>query len=261
MASLRILIGRLLAVSIVVFVVANAEFGVVAPKLIEGAPAEKYDFAEITEPDCAPPFERLKQLVANDSPINCFVPAGEWTGMDFFLIFPSIFVLISGQIRFAMVGAKDDRMYKATFVVGVMIFCLAIMDRLGLVPVQVGSPGLAAFVPINVPPLAVQLGIAFVGCILMMGPKYWEAEGITSASDKISKRRDAARQFRTKFGSVSTPLNARSGSSSRITRSKILQKDSRLHMRRKTRKSIKIYATCPFCSGGGCSKCEMKGTL
>ena len=261
MASLRILIGRLLAVGIVVFVVANAEFGVVAPKIIEGAPAEKYDFAEITEPDCAPPFERLKQLVADDSEINCFTPAGEWTGMDFFLIFPSVFVLISGQIRFAMVGAKNDRVYKATFVIGVMILCLAIMDRLGLVPVEVGSPGLAAFVPISVPPWAVQISIAFVGCVLMMGPKYWEAEAVTNASDKISKRRDAAQQFRTKFGSVSSPLHARSGSSTRITRSKILQKDSRLHMRRKTMKSIKVYATCPFCSGGGCSKCAMKGTL
>jgi len=261
MASLRILIGRLLAVAIVAIVAANAQFGVVAPKIIDGAPEEKYDVSRMTDPDCAPLFERLEQLVADGSEINCFVPAGEWKGMDFFLIFPSLFILISGQIKLARVGAKDDRLYKATFVIGVMIFCLAIMDRFGLVPVEVGSPGLAAFVPLDVPSWVVQIAIAFIGCTLMMGPKFWEAEAVTNASETITKRRDAARQFRTKFGSVSTPLHARSGSNTRITRSKILQKDSRLHMRRKPGRGIKVYATCPFCSGGGCSKCGLKGTL
>lgn len=261
MASVRVFIGQLIALTIVVVVSANAQFGVVAPKMIEGAGDEKYDMSRMSEPDCAPMFDRLEELIAEGSETNCLVPAGEWTGMDFFMMGPSLFILLSGRIKFARVGGKKDRFYKAAFAAGVVLFAIAVLDRLGILPTQVNSTGLAALIPLSVAPWVVQILFALVGCLLMMGPKYWEAEAITQAGESIGRRREAAHQFRAKFGSVVTPLHARAGTNQRINRSRILQKDSHLHMRRGASKGVKVYATCPFCSGGGCGKCNHKGTL
>ena len=261
MANIRLLIGQLLALGIVVAVVANAQFGVISPKIIEGAPTEKYELSAMTEPDCAPLFDRLEELVADGTDTNCFRPAGEWSGMDFVLLGPFLFILVSGRIKFARVGTKKDRSYKGAFVAGVFLFSMAVMDRLGIIPTQVDSNGISDLLPIALSPLYVQIIVALVGCLLMMGPKYWEAEAITVTNEKITKRRDIAREFRTKFGSVATPLQLRSGTNKRINRSKILQKDSRLHMMKKPGKGLKVYATCPFCSGGGCSRCGDDGTL
>jgi flagellar basal body-associated protein FliL len=261
MANIRLLIGQLLALGIVVAVVANAQFGMLSPKIIEGAPKEKYEFSAMTEPDCAPLFDRLEELVADGTDTNCFRPAGEWSGMDFVLLGPFLFILLSGRIKFARVGTKKDRTYKGAFVIGVFFFSMAVMDRLGIIPTQVDSNGISDLLPIAISPLYVQIIVALVGCLLMMGPKYWEAEAIAKTNEKITKRRDIANEFRTKFGSVATPLQLRSGTNKRINRSKILQKDSRLHMMKKPGKGLKVYATCPFCSGGGCSRCGNDGTL
>ena len=92
MASVRVFIGQLIALTIVVVVSANAQFGAVAPKMIEGAGDEKYDMSRMSEPDCAPMFDRLEELIAEGSETNCLVPAGEWTGMDFFMMGPSLFL-------------------------------------------------------------------------------------------------------------------------------------------------------------------------
>lgn len=262
MASVRVLIGTLLAVAIVAAVAANAQFGVLAPEIIDGAPKEKLDLSQLTEPDCLPPFERLEALLAEDSATTCFVPAGEWSGMDFFTMGPSLFVLISGRIKLARVGTKQDRFYKGAFVAGVFLFSMAVMDRLGVIPVQIDSNGLADLIPGGfISALWLQILVALSGCVLMMGPKYWEAEAITQANEKITKRRTMANEFRTKFGSVAAPLQMRTGSNKRITRSKIMQKDSRLQMQKKKNNGVKVYATCPFCAGGGCKKCKQKGTL
>jgi len=261
MASLRVFIGQVLALAIVAAVIANAQFGKIAPEIIEGAPDEKYDMAQMIEPDCAPPFERLESLIESNDEINCFMPPGEWSGVDLFVMGPSLFILLSGRIKLARVGTKQDRFYKGSFVAGVLIFSIAVMDRLGVLPTQVNSNGLADLIPLTVPPWGVQILIALIGCLLMMGPKYWEAEGVVQASENINKRRAFADEFRSKFGSTAVPLHARAGSDQRITRSKILQRDSHLQMRKNSNKGLKVYATCPFCSGGGCPKCGGKGTL
>ena len=261
MGRLRVLFGQLLALSIVVFVTANAQFGAIAPEMIEGAGNQKYDMSRMSEPDCAPLFDRLEELIADGSETNCLVPPGEWSGLDFFMMGPSLFILLSGRIKIARVGTKKDRFYKTAFSAGVVLFSIAVLDRMGVLPTQVNSNGLAALIPIAVAPWVVQILLALVGSLLMMGPKYWEAEAITQAGDSIGKRREAAHQFRQKYGSVSTPLHARAGSNQRINRSRLLQRDSRLHMGRGAGKGIKVYATCPFCNGGGCEKCDFKGTL
>ena len=261
MANLRVFIGQVLALAIVVTVSANAQFGAIAPEVITGAPNEKFDMSQMIEPDCSPPFDRLELLLAEGSETNCFIPPGEWSGVDFMVMGPSLFILLSGRIKVARVGTKKDRFYKGAFAAGVAMFSIAIMDRLGVLPTQVNSEGLSDLIPLDLPPLGVQLGIAAVGCLLMMGPKYWEAEAITQATESVSKRRNIAHEFRTKFGSETLPLHARAGSNQRITRSKILHKDSHLKMRKQTAKGLKVYATCPFCSGGGCAKCGNKGTL
>lgn len=261
MANLRVLIGQVIALAIVVSVSANAQFGSIAPEVIEGAPNEKFDMSQMIEPDCSPPFDRLELLIADGSETNCFLPPGEWSGVDFMVMGPSLFILLSGRIKVARVGTKKDRFYKGAFAAGVAVFSIAIMDRIGVLPTQVNSNGLADLIPLDLPPTGVQIGIAAVGCLLMMGPKYWEAEAITQATETISNRRTIAQEFRTKFGSEALPLHTRAGSNQRISRSRILQKDSHLKMRKQTAKGLKVYATCPFCSGGGCTKCSGKGTL
>jgi hypothetical protein len=95
----------------------------------------------------------------------------------------------------------------------------------------------------------------------MGGPKYWEAEAIEQTRDRLTKQRKVADDFRDAFGSVKMSLTSRSGSTNRITRSQLLKKDSQLHMRRNTSKSLKVLATCPYCKGGGCKECNQSGTL
>ena len=95
----------------------------------------------------------------------------------------------------------------------------------------------------------------------MAGPKFWEAEAIEQTRDRLDKRREVADAFRGAFGSAGMPLESRSGSTLRNTRSQLLKKDSQLHMRRDTSKTLKVLATCPYCKGGGCNECGQSGTL
>ena len=106
MANLRVLIGQVIALAIVVTVSANAQFGAVAPEIITGAPNEKFDMSQMIEPDCSPPFDRLELLLAEGSETNCFIPPGEWSGVDFVVMGPSLFILLSAESRSHVLGPK-----------------------------------------------------------------------------------------------------------------------------------------------------------
>ena len=82
-----------------------------------------------------------------------------------------------------------------------------------------------------------------------------------NTKEATKKQTQVADDFREAFGSVKMSLTSRRGSSNRITRSQLLKKDSQLHMRRNTSKSLKVLATCPYCKGGGCNECDQSGTL
>ena len=78
------------------------------------------------------------------------------------------------------------------FIGGCTLFGLAILDRLELLPTSVSSEGIASLIPLDVSPLAVQLGMAIIGAFMMRGPKYWEAEAIDLTNKRLENRRVVA---------------------------------------------------------------------
>ena len=108
-------------------------------------------------------------------------------------------------------------------------------------------------------PLAVQLGMAIIGAFMMRGPKYWEAEAIDLTNKRLDKRRVVAEKFRSKYGTIAKPLPELHGKQKRVARSALMHRDSKLTMR--SNSSLKVQATCPYCEGAGCSKCDFSGSI
>jgi hypothetical protein len=259
MASIRDIIGILFGTSLVGFSIGNAGMGKMAPYFIEGAPDSKMVITRMFEPHCAIPT--IEAEIANGDESYCLQATGMWDGIDILFLCLGLFVLLYGRVGFTRVGRRSQRSYHLFFASGAVLFSIAILDRLNFLPSAASSVGIAELIPFAVSPFIVQCIIAVIGAILMAGPKYWEAEGIEQARTRLTKRRDLADTFRGTFGSVKMSLGSRSGTTHRIARSNLLKKDSQLHMRRTTSKSIKVLATCPYCKGGGCSKCGQTGTL
>ena len=114
-------------------------------------------------------------------------------------------------------------------------------------------------IPLDVSPLAVQLGMAIIGAFMMRGPKYWEAEAIDLTNKRLEKRRVVAEKFRSKYGTVAQPLPELHGKQKRVARSPLMHRDSKLTMR--SNNSLKVQATCPYCEGAGCGKCDFSGSI
>ena len=76
----------------------------------------------------------------------------------------------------------------------------------------------------------------------------------------LSYRREVADKFRSTFGTTARPLNELQGKQKRVARSPLMHRDSKLSMSRKS-SGLKVEATCPYCKGGGCRKCNSTGTI
>ena len=259
MANAREAIGIVFGCSLVGFTIANVGLGKVAPYLIDGAGKMKVNITEMFMPACSIPL--IEQELANGDPSFCLGPVGTMEGVDILFLCLGLFVLLYGRIGFLKTGRRSKRLYHVLFGIGAALFSMAILDRLEFLPRAASSQGLSELIPISINPFLFQCIIAAVGAFLMAGPKYWEAEAIEQSRERLEKRRKVAGDFRDTFGSVKMSLASRSGSSQRISRSQLLRKDSQLHMRRDTSKSIKVLATCPYCKGGGCNECGQSGTL
>jgi|GEM_PF-197185 TM2 domain-containing membrane protein YozV len=258
-ATLREAMGIMFGCLLVGFSVANVGFGKVAPIFITGADNMKMNISEMFLPHCSTPT--IAADLANGDPSACLGAVGSWDGLDLLFLCLGLFVLVSGRIGFLKIGRRSERRYHVIFGVGAALFSIAILDRLSFLPRSASSEGVTELIPFYINPFLFQCIIAAIGAFLMGGPKYWEAEAIEQTRDRLEKRRQVAGDFRDAFGSVKMSLNSRSGSTQRIARSQLLKKDSQLHMRRDTSKSIKVLATCPYCKGGGCNECGQSGTL
>ena len=256
--SAREAIGIVFGCLLVGFSIANAGFGKVAPFFIEGAENLKINITDLFLPHCSRPL--IEAELANGNPSSCLGAVGVWDGIDLLFLCLGLFVLLSGRI-FQRIGRRSERRYHVLFGVGAALFSIAILDRLEFLPRSASSEGITDLLPIPINPFLFQCLIAAIGAYLMGGPKYWEAEAIEQSRERLDKRRKVAGDFRDAFGSVKMSLGSRSGTTQRISRSQLLQKDSQLHMRRDTSKSIKVLATCPYCKGGGCNECGESGTL
>ncbi len=122
------------------------------------------------------------------------------------------------------------RYRKLAMVAGGVLFSLAILDRLKLLPTPANSTGLAELMPIDVSPWMIQIGIAILGAILLRGPKYWDSEVQQSTQTSIEQRRVVADKFRSTFTPQASAVGADSLAVSRT--SNLLKRDQNLSMRK-----------------------------
>ena len=133
------------------------------------------------------------------------------------------------------------------FITGAMLFSLAVLDRLALLPGSASSEGLVEVVPFINQAWFFQLLVAFIGMMLMRGPKYRESE----FAEVQQSRRAKVDEHRMAFIEAH-----RSGSTSGHSR---LARGPTRPLR--TRSSPLVRATCPVCKGSGCDRCDALGTL
>lgn len=258
MGAIRRNIATIIGVAMVVFVVANVQLGMVAPQIIDGADNSTIDVLKMLEPHCEVSKIEIELAQGNDS--FCLGETGEWTGADFLLVAEGLFLVFMGRFKLPQKGRWAKRVRKVAFVSGCTIFALAIFDRLELLPTAVNSEGISSLLPIEASPLTVQITMAIIGALLMRGPKYWEAEAIDLTNKRLERRREVAEKFRSTYGTISKPLPELHGKQQRVAKSPLMYKDSRLVMQRSSN-SVKVKATCPYCQGSGCEKCNFTGSI
>ncbi len=258
MGVIRRYIAPAIGILMTTFVVVNVQFGLIAPEIIDGAGPAKLDVMKMLEPHCA--ISEIELELSQGSDSFCLGPVGEWNGADFLLLGEGLFILLVGRFKLPQKGRWAVRIRKIMFVTGCSFFGLAILDRIGVLPTAVGSEGIATLIPFDVSPLFVQIGLAVIGAFLMRGPKYWEAEAIDQTNKRLEGRREIAEKFRSTFGTTANPLSELEGKQKRVARSPLMHRDSKLSMSR-SKSNIKVKATCPYCKGGGCKKCDWTGVI
>jgi len=256
MAGLRRKIATTIGIAILVFVFANVQLGIVAPAAIDGAPNSKIDVLKMTEPHCS--FDEISESLEGGGQSYCLGSAGDWDGADFIMLLEGLVLIFAGRFKLPKGVGWIERSRKLVMVTGGVLFFLAVLDRLQLLPTPANSTGLAELMPINVSPWMIQIGIAVIGALLLRGPKYWESEAQQLTQTSIERRRVVADQFRSTFNQQPTAVEGDSVALSRT--SKLLRNDHNLLMQ-KSSYGVKVFATCPYCAGAGCKKCEKKGIL
>ena len=183
MGGLRRNLATIIGGLMVVFVIANVQFGLVAPELIDGAGNSKLDVLKMLEPHCA--ISEIEAELAEGNDSFCLGNSGDWNGADLLLLAEGLFLIFVGKFKFPQQGRWAQRFRRMAFIGGCTLFGLAIMDRLELLPKSVSSEGIASLIPVDVSPIAVQLGMAIIGAFMMRGPKYWEAEAIDLTNKSV----------------------------------------------------------------------------
>lgn len=258
MAGLKRMIATLIGVAILAFVICNVQFGIVAPYAIDGAPNSKIDVVKLTEPHCE--FAEISANIEESGQSYCLGNAGDWDGADFIMLIEGLVLTFAGRFRGfrASKGTPSKRLRKIIMVSGGILFLLAILDRLELLPSAANSEGLAELLPFDISPWMLQICIAILGAMMLRGSKHWESEAEQSTKDSVEKRRVVADKFRSTFRQQ--PVYGNGVEQGRSRNSILLNRDQELVMSR-SRGAVKVYATCPYCVGAGCTKCANKGTL
>ena len=236
------------------FVIANVQFGAVAPQVIDGAEGYKLDALLMFEPSCS--FDAVEEELRSSGTSYCLGEVGQWSGADLLMMMEGLFLFVYG---FELPQNKGwaRRLRKAGFMMGCVLCTLAVLDRLSLLPTSASSDGLAALFPFPVAGWVVQIMFAVIGVLMIRGPKYWEAEAVSQTRDKLERRRQKAGVFRSSF------FNKEKHSKKtleRSERSRFLRSDKDLAMSRR-RSNLLVMATCPYCKGAGCKKCNNHGVF
>ena len=236
------------------FVIANVHFGAVAPQVIDGAEGYKLDALLMFEPSCS--FDAVEEELRSSGTSYCLGEVGQWSGADLLMMMEGLFLFVYG---FELPQNKGwaRRLRKVGFMMGCVLCTLAVLDRFSLLPTSASSDGLAALFPFPVAGWVVQIMFAVIGVLMIRGPKYWEAEAVAQTRDKLERRRQKAGVFRSSFFDKEKHSKK---TLERSERSRFLRSDKDLAMSRR-RSNLLVMATCPYCKGAGCKKCNNHGVF
>ena len=236
------------------FVIANVQFGSVAPQVIDGAEGYKLDALLMFEPSCS--FDAVEEELRSSGTSYCLGEVGQWSGADLLMLMEGLFLFVYG-FELPQNKGLARRLRKVGFMMGCVLCTLAVLDRLTLLPTSASSDGLAALFPFPVAGWVVQIMFAVIGVLMIRGPKYWEAEAVSQTRDKLERRREKAGVFRSSFFDREKHSKK---TLDRSERSRFLRSDKDLAMSRR-RSKLLVMATCPYCQGAGCKKCNNNGVF
>jgi len=245
MGKLRRRIGTLLGLGFAAAAWVNVERGSIAPLLVDGAPNAKLDIIRMSDPGCS--VSQIGTHLETFGQSHCFGELGTWTGADLMLIAEGGILLVAGLARMPRSPKLAKRVRRVMFITGAMLFSLAILDRLALLPGSASSDGLVELVPFIQQGWLFQLFVAFIGMMLMRGPKYRESEFV----EVQQRRRAKVTEHRQAF--LQAHRTGQADGASRLARGPTRPL--------RTRSSPLVRATCPYCKGVGCDRCDALGTL
>lgn len=245
MASRRRVLGLVLGLGLFAFAWLNVEQGAVAPALIEGAPIAKLDVIRMSDPACSIPS--IEGHLASFGQSHCLGEVGVWSGADMMMVAEACLIVLAGVVRMPRSPRLARRLRRAMFATGATLFAVAVLDRLAFLPATMSSEVVVEMVPFVNQGWALQLLVAFAGVMLMRGPKYLESE----FSETQRTRRERVMANRDAF--VKVHRSAAPASASRLARAPTRP--------RMSSSSPLVRATCPFCVGAGCERCDSLGTL
>ena len=249
-------LGTIIGGGLLAFVILNAQFGMIAPLFIEDSDGYKLDVVLLADPNCG--FSTIEEDLASSGASYCLQEKGQWEGADFMMLAEGLVILLAGRMELPQHKRWAQRVRKVGFVTGIGLFSIAILDRFGLLPHAASSEGLATLLPFNIQPWLLQIGIAGLGYLLVRGPKYWDPLALQQTREKTLVKRERKEAFAQAF--YGKDDESHEVTKKRIKRSKLLQQDVNLKMKRR-RKGLLVMATCPYCKGTGCKKCNQLGVF
>lgn len=245
MGKWRRRIGTLLGLGVAGGAWVNVERGSIAPLLVDGAPTAKLDIIRMSDPGCS--VSNIGVHLETFGQSHCFGELGTWTGADLMLMAEGGILLLAGLARMPRSPKMAKRVRRLMFITGSMLFSLAVLDRFALLPGPASSEGLVEVVPFIHQAWFLQILVAFIGMLLMRGPKYRESEFAEVQQSRRAKVDENRNAFLEAHRSKSAAGQSR------------LARGPTRPMR--TRSSPLVRATCPFCKGKGCDRCDALGTL
>lgn len=163
---LRKLIG-LLGLLTLVFVIANVHFGVVTPYVIEGAPNSRLDVLRLADPGCTIP--EMEKEISETGSAFCLSESGTWGTADIMLLCWGLLIVTAGRFRMPSNPKLARRIRRVMMISGSMLFGLAILDRLELLPTSANSDTLSDLVPLPLSAWQLQIIMAVIGALLLKG--------------------------------------------------------------------------------------------
>ena len=80
--------------AMMLFVIANVQFGSVAPQVIDGAEGYKLDAFLMFEPSCS--FDAVEEELKTSGTSYCLGEIGQWSGADLLMMMEGLFLFVYG---------------------------------------------------------------------------------------------------------------------------------------------------------------------